>query len=225
MTLDLNNVIVPYEGNKYYGRNIDKMPELIADGRVPISIAGVMEQRLYSGKQDWKDNYFNTGDAFIYHPDGRFKVVLDAQPLREITSESKLCNGALVLEDGVYDILKGQEFTIEEVKKLVGMNLTADKIKSNPLWKAFSRNEALLVEYVDKMFPEMNRRFGYNESMGVYLTSAEKVPTLRAVFVGRLGGRSMLDCGIDLGCGGGRLVGVAPEALNAPGKVVCKESE
>ncbi len=72
------------------------------------------------------------------------------------------------------------------------------------------------------MFPEMKQRFQYDAAMGLYLTSREKVPTLRAACVGRLEGRSQFYGGFDLGSDDGRLVGVAPEALNAPGKAITR---
>ena len=64
MALDLNQIIVPYK--EFYGRNTEQMPLLIAEGRIPLSVAGVMEQRLRSEKPDWKNNYFDTGDAVAY---------------------------------------------------------------------------------------------------------------------------------------------------------------
>ncbi len=42
MALDFND-FVKYK--EFYGRNIDQMPLLIAEGRTPISVACVMEQR------------------------------------------------------------------------------------------------------------------------------------------------------------------------------------
>ncbi|MEK6856187.1 MAG: hypothetical protein AABX66_03460 [Nanoarchaeota archaeon] len=94
MTLELNDAVLPYK--EFYGRNVDQMPALVADKRVPLSVAGLMERRLNSGKAVWKNNYFDCGDAIAYHPDGGVKIVLDAKPLREMTASSKLKNGALI---------------------------------------------------------------------------------------------------------------------------------
>ncbi len=80
----------PYES--FEGRNIDQMPLLIADGRVPASVADVMERRLNSKNPNWKSSYFDTGDMIVYHPDGKFKVVRDTQLLREISPQTKLVN-------------------------------------------------------------------------------------------------------------------------------------
>ncbi len=181
MALDLNQIIVPYK--EFYGRNTEQMPLLIADGRTPISVAGVMEQRLNSGKQDWKDNYFDTGDAIVYHPDKKFKVVLDAEPLRNLNSESKLRNGALILPDGMYEDLQGEEFAYKDIQKLVDKELSQADILKHPIWKSVSRDQALLDEYVLKMFAEMKSKFNYNENMGIYLDSFDNAPKLRALYV------------------------------------------
>lgn len=90
--------------------------------------------------------------------------------------------------------------------------MSADKVKTHPLWKDFARDDALLSEYVGKMFAEMKKKYNYDTAMGFYLASGEKVSTLRVAFVCRLGCRSQLDGGLGLG-GDVRVVGIAPEAL------------
>lgn len=189
MALDLNEIIVPYK--EFYGRNTAQMPLLIAEGRIPMSVAGVMKQRLDSEKQDWKNNYFFTGDAIVYSPNKRFKIVRDAQLLREINAESNLENGALILEDGMYESLDGEEFLYGDVKKLLEKDLSQADVLKHPVWKAVARDQALLEEYVPRMFAEMKKRFSYEENMGVYLDSFDK-PKLRALVIGGLVDRSRL---------------------------------
>lgn len=196
MGLDLNKIVVLYE--EFYGRNIDMMPQLVAERRVPLSVAGVMSKRLHSSNADWKDNYSDTGDAFAYHPDGKFKIMLDSQNLLKINPESKLESGALVLEDGVYEKLEGHKFTRKQLKRLIERELTPAKAKAHPIWKELARDDELLSAYVDSMFSEMKQRFNYNKNMGVYLASAEKVPTLRVACIYRLEYRSRLNCRGDL---------------------------
>lgn len=216
MALDLNNVIVPYQ--EFYGRNVEQMPKLIAEGRVPISVAGIMAQRLNSGKEDWKDNYFDSGDAIAYHPDGKFKIILDSHSLREINAESKLKNGALVLADGLYESLQGQEFTRKDL--VLGKDMSAADVKAHPVWQLVARDGNLLNEYADKMFAEMKQRFDYTENMGFYVADANKTPTLRALYASWLESGSRLRGNDNLESGYGRLVGVAPEALSANGILV-----
>ena len=221
MALDLNEIIAPYE--EFYGRTTEQMPLLIAKGRQLMSVAGVMERRINSDKKDWKGSYFFTGDAVAYHPDKKFKIVSDAEILRNLNAESKLESGALILPEGMYETLEGEEFLYKNVQKLLEKELSQADVLKNPLWKAVARDQALLEEYVPRMFAEMKKSFDYEENMGIYLDSFDK-PKLRALVVYGLGIRSMLYGGNYLGIDGGRLVGVAPEALNAHGKVIVKPS-
>lgn len=47
-------------------------------------------------------NNFDTGDAFITHPNSDVKVVLDCPTLREMTPESQMNEGALVISEDIY---------------------------------------------------------------------------------------------------------------------------
>jgi len=228
--LELNDTIEPYRNfrdEKNARTYLAQMPLVIADNRVPLSVANLMERRLRAGKSasTWKDNYFDTGDGIAYNAGGsKFKIVLDSQDLRKVTPKTEPKNGALVLGDGVYEQLQGQEFTKEDIKSLLEQDLKANEIKAHPVWKALARDDALLTEYTDKMFAEMKTRFTYDTAMGLYLASGEKVPTLRAACV------DWLECGSQFGGWGrlggdyGRLVGVAPEALDALGKAIVRPS-
>ncbi|MEK6855633.1 MAG: hypothetical protein AABX66_00575, partial [Nanoarchaeota archaeon] len=137
--------------------------------------------------------------------------------------------GLFILADGVYETLGGFDFTRKELESITERDLTLKEVKDHPMWLALSRNPALLNEYSARMFDEMKQRFGqgntnYDNNMGVYLASAEKVPTLRASYVCRLEFRSQLGGWDYLDNDGGRLVGVAPEALGAPNSVIVRPS-
>jgi hypothetical protein len=112
MALKLNATREAYQ--EFYGKNVQQMPKLIADGRVPMNVSQLMQRRLdvrnsdVKVKSSYMDNYFDTGDAVVYHPDGRVKIVLDSQTLRDMTPESPRSNGALVLASEVYDTLQGE---------------------------------------------------------------------------------------------------------------------
>src|SRR3989344_5450852 len=169
MALDLNEIIAPYE--EFYGRTTEQMPLLIEKGRQLMSVAGVMERRINSDKKDWKGSYFFTGDAVAYHPDKKFKIVSDAEILRNLNAESKLESGALILPEGMYETLEGEEFLYKNVQKLLEKELSQADVLKNPLWKAVARDQALLEEYVPRMFAEMKKSFDYEENMGIYLDS------------------------------------------------------
>ncbi len=42
--LILNDQVVPFK--EFYGKNNEQMPKLIEEGRIPLSVAGLMEKRL-----------------------------------------------------------------------------------------------------------------------------------------------------------------------------------
>ncbi len=161
-----SNAPLPREAFKqFYGRNVDQMPRLLAGDRVPISVAGLMQRRLDGRNSDayvnrsCLDNFFNTGDAVVYHRDGRVKIVLDSQTLRDITPKSKLRDGALVLTEEAYNALQGEEFKKGELGKVDG-GLSREQAKAHPVWKVLARDQALLNDYVDYIFGEYQKRFG-----------------------------------------------------------------
>jgi len=218
MVLKLNEAMPTREAyREFYGRNVEQMPQLIADGRVPMNVAQLMQRRLdvrgadANLKSAWMDNYFDTGDAVAYHPDGRVKVILDSPTLRGITPESKRNGGALVLGEDVYKALEGEEFKKGKLGKTDAWMSKSD-VKSHPVWKALARDKALLGAYADLIFAEGKERFGYDTAMAVYSYSCQgDSPEMRAWFVLGLGiGSGVLGRGL-LNLNNGRFVGIAPE--------------
>ena len=221
MSLTLNEA--PQKFREFYGGNVEQMPKLIAEGRIPLSVAGLMQRRLdvrnasSEVKSSWMDNYFDTGDAVVYHPDGRVTIVLDSQTLREMTPESPRDKGALILGEDVYNALKGEEFKKGKLGK-VNESLSREDVKAHPVWKVLARDQGLLNDYVDYIFSEGKQKFGYDTAMGIYPDSASDKPKLRAWCVDRLVSRSYANGRLDLDDNGGRFLGIAPEALIATGK-------
>ncbi len=210
------------EGFKeFYGRSTEQMQELIADGRVPLSVAGLMQRRLdvrnfdAKVKSSYMDSCFDTGDAVVYHPDGRLKIVLDSQYLREMTPQTQRNDGALVLTQEQYDAMDGEDFKKGELGKTEDWLSKAD-VKRHPVLKVLARDQALLNDYADLIFVDGKEKFGYDKAMGVFIDSTNgDTPEMRAWFVDELGLRSGVFGRYDLGNGGGRLVGVVPEAQGA----------
>jgi len=222
MGLKLNATREAYQ--EFYGRNVEQMPKLVADSRVPMNVSQLMQRRLDVRNSDkavkgsYMDNYFDTGDAVVYHPDGRVKIVLDSQTLRDMTPESQRVGGALIIGEDVYNTLEGEEFKKGKLGK-VNEQMSREDVKSHPVWKVLARDQGLLNDYAYYIFAEGKERFGYDIAMGVYPdSSAGDNPKLRAWYVSGLGGRSGAGGWLDLGGGDGRFVGIAPEALSAPGK-------
>lgn len=202
-----------YTDKEFYGRNTEQMPLLLAEGRTPLTVAQLMERRLnvpVGVSFTYIDTYFDTGDAIIYNPKGRFKVDLDSQDLRGINPLSDITRrGDLVLPRS-YDAIDAPEFNREEL--ILGRQLTVDEAKAHPVWRTLARDQRLLDEYVVYIFKEAKHRFGYNQNMGIYLADPEQVPTVRAWYVGRLDDESNAHGNDQVGVDGSRLVGVAPKA-------------
>ena len=215
MALKLNTLGETYQ--EFYGRNIEQMPKLIADGRVPMNAAQLMQRRLDVRNSDDKikssymDNYFDTGDAVVYNPDGRVKIVLDSQNLRDMTPKSPRNAGALILGEEVYNALEGEEFKKGKLGK-TNIQMSKADVKVHPVLKVLARDQGLLNDYADYIFAEAKERLGYTENMGVYVDSPSEVTKLRAWFFDGLECRSIVDGRYYLDCSYGRFVGLAPEA-------------
>jgi hypothetical protein len=195
------------------------MPKLVAEARVPMNTSQLMQRRLdYRNgpaevKTAWMDNYFDTGDAVVYHPNGDVKVVLDSQTLREMTPESQRNGGALVLGEDVYKALQGEVFKKGKLGK-VNDSMSREDVKAHPVWKVLARDQVLLNDYTDFIFAEGEERFGYDTAMGVYPGSCGgDKPEMRAWYVRWLDNRSYANGRGDLTDDCGRLVGIASEAL------------
>src|SRR3989344_1260133 len=123
MTLQLSGQSerLPEPHREFYGQPIVQMPLLVSGKdekgnvvdvpRDPPSFAYVLERRM-EAPQDvrgaWQQNYFFTGDGSTAGTEGDHLIVFDARALREITPESELYQGALVLPAGAWSELKSE---------------------------------------------------------------------------------------------------------------------
>jgi len=215
MSLQLNESPVTYK--EFFGHYHEQMPQLLRDGRKPMTTADIMRRRLEVAESDaqlrsaWLDNYFDTSDAVLYHPDGNIKIVRDAQPLVTINTQSDIRAGALVITSDAYRSLSGPEFARQDL--ITDTPLSKAEARASPIWQALAGDDhSLLNAYIDLAFSDAKRRFGYTENMGVYLGLAQATPTLRAWFVSRIGDGSVLRGVNDLDYLSARLIGVVPEA-------------
>jgi hypothetical protein len=178
---------------EFFGRNIDQMPLLIADGRVPMNTSQLMQKRLNAiselegiskevsreTKSFWNSRGFNTFDVVVYNPNRDIKIVLDYQPLKEINPQSQRKCGGLTISEDFYKTLEGEVLNKDNIGK-INMPLTKEEAKVNPVWKVLARDKALLNDYVDFIFSE-RKRFLYYTGMGVCLNdfSSQKLPEIR----------------------------------------------
>ncbi len=228
MALKLNTLRKTYR--EFYGRNVEQMPLLVADNRVPMNVSQLMQRRLDVRNSDaevksaWMDNYFDTSDGVAYHLDGRVKVILDSQTLRYMTPDTPRVGGALLLTEDIYNALESEEFKKGKLGK-VNEWMSRGDVKAHPVWRVLARDQGLLNDYADYIFCEYQAKFFKNtplediRAMEVFPGSAGDCPKMMAWFVDRLEGRSSAYGGDDLDLEGGRFVGIAPEALSALGSV------
>ena len=235
MVLNLGQAQENYK--EFFGEIIEQMPKLIAEGRVPMNVNQLMQRRLdvRNASQDlksfWMDNCFDTGDAVVYHPKGGLKIVLDSQYLRQITPESEINNGALVLTEDDYRSMEGEEFKKGKPGQ-VNEWLSKQDVKSHPVWKVLARDQNLLNDYANYIFAEGKQKFGYESTMGVFIDSEEYEfvllqhynSELRMWYVNGLEDGSDAVGSDNLDDDDGYLVGIAPEAQSTLGKSVPKIS-
>lgn len=209
-----SSLVVPV----FNGRTVDRMPELVAQGYSPISVAGIMEQRLnawQSGNQElaqlWGKNYFDSGDGIMYHPDGRIKIVPDSETLRNVNPNTPLkWYGAQVLSEGSFDKAQGEEFSRKDIKRYANELLSQKDVLNNPIWLALARGDKeLLKDYAGQVFSRINN----SKLMGIGVSDAPDFEAERLWCLDGLGSGSYVGGDSDgrLVNDDGRLVGVAPK--------------
>ena len=190
---------------EYLGRNIDKMPELLKDGRRPITPDQFLARRI-DENLDW-DNYADTGAVVARHPKGEMITVTN--PSREILDiinpKANLSNGLLIISDEIYDSLEGKELDGKTVAKWADKSLTQKQVVKNPIWNSIAPNE------LERYAPVAFKRGKFNEGMGTYVPDPQEKPVMGLWLVWGLGGDSCAYGG-HLGYYNGRLLGVAPKA-------------
>lgn len=235
MSLQFN---MPFQNLKAFpGSNIEQMPVLIGEGRDPISVLGWMWARLQALdaynrapkalKPAYEpvmralcDNYADTGDASVRHSDGRFKIGLGAQYLRQLNHQTRLVNGGVPLTDDAYSHLDVPEFSAKQVERYFNRPLSRAEAEKHPGWEAlFGGDRVFQKEAVGSTFALAKEWFGYDgKMMGVYAQSVPKEGADGRLWtvlgLGGIDGSGAVG-GSRLGDDGGRLVGVAPEAQRA----------
>ncbi|SRR3989344_205804 len=192
--------------------------------RVPASFAYVLERRM--GAPDdvrpaWQTNYFFTGDGSTTGTGGDHLIVLDAQHFRELTAESELYQGALVLADGSWNELKSQKenvfhLTTEEVQEANGQGY----VKKNGVWTPANRTVGKVLDILNKgqdltsYLQLASERLPHSTTLlkvTFNCTTKDGKPTMRPWTVDRIHRYSFAVANhIDLDTYQGRVVGIVP---------------
>ena len=177
------------------GSFLEQMPSLLKEGKKPISVVQGMRKRLEVLNDSeiirvsWWDYGFWTGDSIAVNSNGEVKFILDSEQLRNVSPSTKLStNGCIILEDKLYDHLKGERFSAKKANKYGNELLTKREAKSNPFWKLLSRNDQkTLNDTVDYIFYYFFKDNCAKKTMGVHYNEPEEgVNTLQPFYVCRL---------------------------------------
>ncbi|MBI2145962.1 hypothetical protein HYU22_01320 [Candidatus Woesearchaeota archaeon] len=212
----------------YYGKNVEQMPKLLAEGKEPMSVAHLMEQRLAVRDQGvspvqhdaWWGNYFDNADLWLRHPDKGGKVVPYSAAVltflqEHLKPETKLVDYGVPLPDGLYEAMDGLELKTADIGRLHSRGYTPTEAKKSVVWRELARTQKRLDNYVDAVVVETGRE---RDLMNTYFGEASKVPTGRLWFVSGRNNDSLAGGNYNLTLDYGRLVGVAPEAHVARAK-------
>jgi len=241
MTLQLSGRderLDPHAG--FYGRVIDTMPRLLTgreDGRqvdvprTPASFAYILERRETAPtdvREQWENNYFFTGDAVICGTQGDVLSVLDAALLRELTPQSTLRDGALVLTQRQWDEIKDQKegvlyLSAKEVAQAHQHGYVFKKGKFVPtnqvvakVWDHLSRGRDL-AKYAQRVREASQSKV----IMSVKLDFTNLFsPSLRSWVADSIYYSNAIGSSHSLNAQYGRQVGVVPEAFVAGEKVL-----
>lgn len=183
----------------FEGRYTEQMPVLIKENRITLSMKQIIERRINSKQNDWRNNWFDTCDAIAYGKNGKFKIIKNCEMLKQINPKTKLKNGAIPTTEKEYNKLKGKEFDCSEIS--LNRLLTKTEALTHHVWKYLL--EEHLKEYIELAFKHDNLM------MGVWTNKEEFC--VRAFCVGRLDDGSGLSGRHALDGDFGRLVGIASE--------------
>ena len=182
LNLDDRSKIHTYQ--VFEGRYVDVIRILLADKRItPMPISSLLERRLQvldtKDKyliQAWWNNSFSSPDGIAYKND-EIKVVPNARPLLDITKDSELSDGALVLTDEQYEGLEGKTFSRESLRLYSkhSDSSTKRKVLENKIWQVVVGDNELLKNYVDAHF----RRYKHSTGMSIYLSDGQNQPIMR----------------------------------------------
>ncbi len=214
---------------EFNGQVNTQMRKLIREGRTPLSVAQIMQCRLEvltsnsdEVKHYWLNDYFDTGDGIFYHPDGRAKIVLGAEPIRNMTSKSKFYKDYLALGNdrefsiAVYNSLDGTEFDVTSIglRRQIIKSSSKRDIKNNPVWNALVPNKALLSEYVNEFFGRCEDDFDYRDMMGIFIRTPKNIATGSLWSIHSVNKGSVLFGNNYVKDLEGHLIGATPKALD-----------
>lgn len=131
----------------------EQMPQLIAEGLIPLSVADIMTKRLFISdtevnKRHWENFEFYTCDGIAITPEKKFKIVFDSEDLISCNVTSSIVQNGIVISKERYGALNSEEYNLQELTNLLNKPLEINKdLENNPILISLVRDKSLLREY------------------------------------------------------------------------------
>jgi len=182
-------VDVPRRFRSFYGRIVNQMPLLLADGRVPLTPKQLLQERVHGenahDRKLLQDNYINTACAVITDSEGEVLVGLYSDPLVEelinsLNPGSRLQSGSLPVDADAYQqIKKNKAFVIspDEASNLCNSWYNEQRVRES-FWDYIAEGNAQLVREYLRLVQEPRGR-SMKKYMGLWVSSR---PGLRLLF-------------------------------------------
>ena len=199
---------LPKGMSEHYGRNVDKMPELLEAGEVPVYMAGFMKSRLNDGNEFpdlW--NYWHDSSDLVIYPKGNDKfvyVLLTVNNKRQITENGRkalefirddnLASNYGAVIERLSDLEGDELIEIPRSEITTGIYLPENRILDEQFLRILARDlDEVPPEFAEdknllrKYVKEVKKRTKQDEIMAIYLGDSLKNKTiLKTCVLGRL---------------------------------------
>jgi len=138
--------------------------------------------------------HISTIDGIAYHYDGnrdglcdKIKIVHNSDLLKNVDAPDKTKHGALVISNGDYNRIEGDEFDVPKIIKFVNRELRRYEALDNPLWKSIAGDDIYLLDsFVDTAYKVIAMEYKTDTAMAFYLNlnnNYKRYPLLRAIVI------------------------------------------
>ncbi len=183
----------PRRFRSFCGRNIDQMPLLLADGRVPLTPRQLLEERVHGknvhDRDLLRDNHVDTACAVVTDNSGEVIIGLYSDPLVKelihgLNPESRLQDSSLLVGADAYHEMKKNALVIPAgVAHDLRSNGYSHQTMQDAFWEYIAEGDADLVR--DHLNLVQERRCGRMENcMGLWVSSKQGLRLLCAWSVG-----------------------------------------
>ena len=157
----ITDIIADESLHPHFGSAIIQMKQLLKNEKIPMS-TGAYSQKIVDdisakGDSALLHNSVTTSDVILYHPNGNFKIIHDAEFMRHLSETAPLnANGYLTfggdfqLAETLYHMIPVEEFTRKDLS--LHNPLTKIGAKSHKVWNELITDSDLLSQFVDEVY-------------------------------------------------------------------------